>query len=173
MGLEFDTEKGDDLETIRQRLTEAAVWFEIAEQRPKSGFPRSVELHPSHFYYSRKSLVRDVAYLRSRALKEYTLTASGRAEGRLLCYAPDETVDDGASEAVTNGFVDIRDEPPWDLWLGYVVETGDRAREYLVCWIPPVFVETVELGIEVNPVACIECLPELEQELGLGLKPDA
>jgi hypothetical protein len=90
-----------------------------------------------------------------------------------LRYAPDETVDDGASEQVTNGFFDIQDEPPWDLWLGYVVETSGRPQEYLVCWIPPTFIQTVQDGIDVNPVACIDWLPELEQELGLGPSPSA
>jgi hypothetical protein len=45
------------------------------------------------------------------------------------------------------------------------------ALGYLVCWIPPTFVETVQDGIDVNPVDCIGWLPELEQALGLGPSP--
>jgi hypothetical protein len=48
MGLDFDTEKGDDLETLRERLAEAAAWFEVASQLPESGFPRTADLHPPH-----------------------------------------------------------------------------------------------------------------------------
>jgi hypothetical protein len=65
MAIEFDTEKGDNLEMLRERLSGAAAWFEIATRLHDSGFPRSHDLHPSHFYYNRKSLVRDVAYLES------------------------------------------------------------------------------------------------------------
>ena len=42
-------------------------------------------------------------------------------------------------------------------------------REYLVSWIPPVLVHTVENGIDVKPVECIFWLPELEQALDLTL----
>ena len=61
----------------------------------------------------------------------------------------------------------MEDEPPWDLWLGWMVEKS--GREYLVSWIPPVLVQTVENGIDVNPVECIFWLPELEQALDLTL----
>jgi hypothetical protein len=88
-----------------------------------------------------------------------------------LRYAPDETVSDGASEEVTHGFFNIEEEPPWDLWLGWVVEKSGWPWGYLVCWIPPTFVETVQDGIDVNPVDCIGWLPELEQALGLGPSP--
>ncbi len=63
------------------------------------------------------------------------------------------------------GFFDVVDEPPWDLWLGYLVEASGRS--YLVSWIPPAFVDTAEDGINVNPVACVFWLDELEQTLGL------
>jgi hypothetical protein len=80
---------------------------------------------------------------------------------------------DGASESVTNGFFNIEDEPPWDLWLGWIVEKSDRPREYLVCWIPPSLMPTAQDGVDVNPVACIDWLEELEQTLGLGPTRDA
>jgi len=76
-------------------------------------------------------------------------------------------VHDGASESVTSGFFNIEDEPPWDLWLGWVADTSARGREYLVCWIPPALVQTAQDGIDVNPVACIDWLEDLEQALGL------
>jgi hypothetical protein len=93
---------------------------------------------------------------------------TGRIEGRLLSFAPDETLSDGAAEAVSQGFFNVENEPPWDLWLGYVVELGERRWGYVVCWIPPTFVQAAADGIDVNPEVCIDWLPELEQELGLG-----
>ena len=167
MTLDFDTEKGDDLETLKQRLLEAAAWFEHCQRQPASSFPRSEVIHPSHLETDRKGVVWWVA--RGRELKAARELSTGPVEGRLLGWSPDETVLDGASEGATDGFFNVEDEPPWDLWLGYVVETG--GREYLVCWIPSSLVETAQIGIDVNPVACVDWLPELERELGLQSNP--
>jgi hypothetical protein len=186
MALEFDTEKGDDIETLRERLAEAAAWFHAATGLADSEFPRSNALHPRHFQANRKSLVWWVAADRELALKTQVPVTAERIEGRVLLYAPDETVVDGASEAASDGFFNWEDEPPWDLWLGWVVQlryfapppdstqTGPqnrRAREYLVCWIPRSLVETADKGVEVNPVACIEWHEELEVALGLRSDP--
>jgi hypothetical protein len=171
MGLEFDTEKSDDLETLRQRLAEAAAWFEVASRIPDSGFPRSDDFHPRHLEDDRKRAVRWVANDRRRALPRSGERMSDRIEGRLLSFAPDETLSDGAAESVSQGFFNVENEPPWDLWLGWVVEKSDRPREYLVCWVPSNFVQAAADGIEVNPEVCIDWLPELEQ--ALGLEPSA
>lgn len=173
MALEFDTKKGDDLETIRERLAGAVAWFRIVNTTPGSGFPRSSALAPSALLSSRKWVVESVTEQRSDALKESHQTQDDGIGGRLLGYEPDGTVFDGASQSVTGGFFNVYDEPPWDLWIGYLVEIGDRAREYLVCWIPPTFINTAEDGIAVNPVACIDWLPEVERELGLDVNPSA
>jgi hypothetical protein len=154
MSPEFDTEKGDDLETIRQRLTEAATWLGIAGKLTDSEFPRTTDLHPRHLEPNRKEEVASVAMKRNWGIRDNRAAPPSRIEGRLLGYSPDETVWDGASEGATAGFFDVEDAPPWDFWLAYVVESGDQSRDYLVCWIPPAFVETAEIGIDVNPVGC-------------------
>jgi hypothetical protein len=172
VGLEFDTKQGDDLDTIRRRLAEAVAWFHVASETTDSSFPRSHTLHPSHFAADPKWVVRDVADRRGWFAKDHVTTGS-RVEGRLLSFAPDETLSDGAAETVSKGFFDVDNEPPWDLWLGYVVEKSSRPREYVVCWVPPAFLQAAEDGIEVNPEVCIDWLPELERELGLGPNPSA
>lgn len=168
MSLEFDTEKGDTLDMLRQRLAEAATWFEISSHLPESGFPRSADLHPRHLEPNRKETVGSVAMQRNWGIRDNRAMPPHRIEGRLLGYPPDDTLWDGASEGATGGFFDVEDAPPWDLWLGYVVEAGGRGRDYLVCWIPPALVQTADDGIIVNPVDCLFWLPELERELGLG-----
>jgi hypothetical protein len=184
MGLQFDTEKGDDLETIRKRLAEAAAWFDVASRLPDSGFPRSAECHPRHFEDNRKRTVLSVASDRRWALKQSGDAFNRPIEGRLLLYAPDENLSDGAAESASQGFFTMENEPPWDLWLGWVVDLSyfastteismrTRAREYLVFWIPPAFVQAADDGIDVNPEACIEWLPELEHALGLRSGPPA
>ena len=168
MALEFDTQKGDDLGTIRQRLAKTVAWFRIASTTPDSGFPRSSALAPSALLSSRKWVVESVTEQRSEAMKGSEKTQDNGIGGRLLGYEPDGTVFDGASQSVTSGFFNVYDEQPWDFWLGYLVDTSHRGLEYLVCWIPPTFVQTAQDGIDVNPVACVDWLDELEQVLGLG-----
>jgi hypothetical protein len=164
---DFDAEKGDDIETIRKRLGEAMAWFEHAANSSDDGFPRSANLHPSHLETNRKTVVRWVAERRTYGVK--APMPRGVINGRLLGYGPDETVLDGASEGATHGFFNWEDEPPWDLWLGWMVETS--GGQYLVSWIPPSLLKTAQEGIDANPVDCIHWLPELEE--ALGLEPQA
>lgn len=70
------------------------------------------------------------------------------AGGRMLVYAPDENVSDGASEVHSSGFFDVEDAPPWDLWVAY----ADGA---LFAWVPPALLALAQRGIEVNAVECI------------------
>src|ERR1700730_5217176 len=112
MAIVFDTKNGDDLETIKRRLTEATAWFESLGQRPDSGFPRSALFSPSHLQTNRPLVVQGVADERNWWLKKNSPAIVGRLDGRLLGYAPDEMVWDGASEAATGGFFDGEDEPP-------------------------------------------------------------
>lgn len=68
--------------------------------------------------------------------------------GRLLVYAPLETVDDGASEAGSMGFFDMEDAPPWDTWFLY-------AGDSIFCYVPEFAIQRAQDGIDANPVGCI------------------
>jgi hypothetical protein len=68
--------------------------------------------------------------------------------GRLLLYIPEENLACGAAEFSSNGFFDVNNVPPWDLWVAFSERT-------LVSWIPPQVIETAQLGIDANPEACI------------------
>jgi hypothetical protein len=70
------------------------------------------------------------------------------SQGRLLLYFPMETVTDGAAEAVSHGFFDGEDAPPWDTWFWY-------SNGAILCWIPESKAATVQAGIDANPVDCI------------------
>ena len=39
------------------------------------------------------------------------------AGGRLLLYAPDENLCDGAAQSSSKGFFDVDNIPPWDTWI--------------------------------------------------------
>jgi hypothetical protein len=68
--------------------------------------------------------------------------------GRLLLYTPSENLACGAAEASSNGFFDVNNVPPWDIW----VEFSERT---LVSWVPPALIDVAQMGIYVNPEECI------------------
>ncbi len=74
-------------------------------------------------------------------------------EGRLLLYAPDENLCDGAAEYSSLGFFDVNNIPPWDTWICFF-------QQYLVSWVPPQLLELAGIGIDVNPELCILWAPE-------------
>lgn len=83
------------------------------------------------------------------------LTAGTSAEtrdtnvgGRLLLYTPSENLACGAAEASSNGFFDVNNVPPWDIWV-------DFSEDTLVSWVPPALLDVAQMGIYVNPEACI------------------
>jgi hypothetical protein len=83
------------------------------------------------------------------------LTAETSAEmpktdvgGKLLLYTPSENLACGAAEASSNGFFDSNNVPPWDIWV-------DFSQDTLVSWVPPALLDVAQMGIYVNPEACV------------------
>src|SRR6185437_8527110 len=68
--------------------------------------------------------------------------------GRLLLYVPSENLACGAAEASSNGFFDVNNVPPWDIWVQFSDGT-------LVSWVPPALIDVAQMGIDVNPEECI------------------
>jgi hypothetical protein len=156
--------------SLRLILLEAVLW---ASGRADAVSPvqslRSAALAPYAFSRSRFETVYGVVL--SRHLK---LEAEGRVRrmggptddvveaaslgigdlglllhaGRLLVWERDTTIDDGAGEAETKGYLDESDMPPWDTWLAYV-DPGPHAG-YLVSWVPAPFIEPVAQAVHVN-----------------------
>lgn len=88
--------------------------------------------------------------------------------GRLMVYFPDADLCDGSAEIETEGWFDVFNCPPWDTWVGFFRDAGpstDSTSNYLVAWVPPVFVDLVAHGIEVNPEQCIRWLDDTECSL--------
>jgi len=63
-------------------------------------------------------------------------------------YTPSENLACGAAEASSNGFFDVNNVPPWDIWV-------DFSERTLVSWVPPGLLDVAQMGIYVNPEACI------------------
>lgn len=68
--------------------------------------------------------------------------------GRLLLYTPSENLACGAAEVSSNGFFDVNNVPPWDIWVSFSERT-------LVSWVPPALIDVAQMGIDVNPEECI------------------
>jgi hypothetical protein len=74
------------------------------------------------------------------------------AKGRILISEIDMTFVDGASEALSEGLIDINDCPPIDTWF-YI--TDFEHGRLLYAWIPEHLIELVDKAIEVNFIDCI------------------
>lgn len=158
----------DSREVLLVRLSETIEW---CSSRTDVSAPatclRSLELSPNPLAGSPAEVVLSVACHRQVALRWPRLPPpADLAGGRLLAFAPSDSLSDGCAEQETGGFLNTENAPPWDTWIGVIREiTG---REYLLSWIPPAFVELVSLGIEVNPEECIWWIDADLQLLGTG-----
>ena len=73
--------------------------------------------------------------------------------GRLLLYAPDENLFDGAAQVQSKGFFTVDNIPPWDTWVCFF-------EQYLVSWVPPALLELADAGVDLNPEQCSLWAPD-------------
>jgi hypothetical protein len=75
-------------------------------------------------------------------------TADARARGphlgRLVVFAPLETLEDGAAKVASGGLFDEKNVPAHDTWL---VSTHDL----IICWFPWMMLTRVGFGLRANP----------------------
>jgi hypothetical protein len=69
-------------------------------------------------------------------------------DGRLLAYAPDESLADGAANFATYGFFDDDNVPPWDTWVVFL-------GGILISWVPGSLVKLVQQGLDAHAEGCI------------------
>lgn len=106
-------------------------------------------------------LVDRIASERQRQAQHLPVPEPGdRRGGRLLAYAPDYSLFDGAAAAESHLFLDDDNAPPPATWVCHVEETATPTQykpftNYLLAWIPQPFVALVDGGIAVNPEECI------------------
>jgi len=153
-GFKRKAERGDNLQTVLFRITEAIAWCapRVDISKPKDCF-RSLDLVYDPFCYDslregRKEVVASVAGKRYLALgRPQEEPARNLAGGRLLIYEPDVNLFTGLEEDETNGYVDYDNVPPWDTWVAYIYEPK---RDYLLSWVPPEFVTLMTSGINAS-----------------------
>lgn len=114
----------------------------------------------------RQAIVDEVARKRRALLSVSYLDHPQRAavlgRGRLLTYEPEQNMYDGAAENASEGFFEVDNVPPWDLWLMYVVEDWQQPTTYLLAWVPPECLKLASTGIEVNPEQCIRWAEDVD-----------
>lgn len=73
------------------------------------------------------------------------------SNGKLFVLFPFASTSDGTLQIDTNGLFDIDNFPPYDLWVYYLTgKIGDSTVEEvtdIIAWIPPEFVDIVDMGI--------------------------
>lgn len=147
----------------RRKITDTKSWKsamalfkEIRDSLgPMDRKMRSPELKPSFGF---DELGNDTLWAQAVAevvARRSRLTAGTSAEkgdmsvgGRLLLYSPNENLACGAAEASSNGFFDVNNVPPWDIWV-------DFSEGTLVSWVPPALIDVAQMGIDANPEECI------------------
>jgi len=161
---------------LRLRLLDAVIWSaDRADPSNPRTCLRTEAFRPYIFNDSRHATVRDVTSARHDELVEgrkiprvalntnrdddsaafaevWKLMPAALGSGRLLVWERDLTIDDGLGESLTKGYLDTSDMPPWDTWVTYV-SSGDDATArtgYLVSWVPPVFVPSVDDAVANN-----------------------
>ena len=170
LGLSTPDLQRDPSPAVLRSISEAATW---CSHRRVSGNPfRSPELDPfailnipdfSHdsetieewIRKKRDSYRQAISWInqtRSELLKNAGIAISDASDAfsksKLLLYESLETVSDGAAQAVSLGFYDVGDAPPWDTWFLYADNT-------VYCCVPESAIPSAQAGIDANPVDCI------------------
>jgi len=142
---------------LKQRATRLWAIAKVHEMVPLSKQLRTPILCPDPFVSEqsvaeRERIVGTLAEKRADQLRldhRYPLAlVDDLAGGRLLQYAPDENLCDGAAQYSSKGFFDVDNIPPWDTWICFI-------EPYLISWVPPRLLELANIGIDVNPEQCI------------------
>lgn len=157
--------KNDLSPAVLQAISEAAAWcshraFHSSELDPVAileipDFSHSSESIETYIERKRDCYRRATSWInqtRSQILKEGSIEtldiASALSMSKLLIYEPLETVSDGAAEAASGGFYDVKDAPPWDTWFLY-------SNGAVFCCVPDSAISRAQDGIDANPVDCI------------------
>jgi hypothetical protein len=116
------------VEVFRQRLSEAMRW---CTQRPRESAIaeqfRSPELQPAlradgdleqwKTAEQRNEVVETVIRKRAQLLASETSVMDMVSTGRIVAYAPDESLHDGAACLASQGYFDDANVPGWDAWI--------------------------------------------------------
>lgn len=96
-----------------------------------------------------------VAALNQRSGSSAVSWQEMRAKGKIVAHEINATVTDGASEANSQGYVDVYDLPPVDTWI-YLTAGISGSNPVLYCWVPAPFVAAMQGAIDVSCIGNYE-----------------
>ncbi len=152
---------------LRSRIHQADAWYRHGLSASTDPVAlRSIDLKPPEDLHHRSSLPKRSSVVESLCRRRVDLLSlagqscpqpSRLPPGKLLLYDPDSNLCCGGAENASEGFFDVDNIAPWDLWIAYVIEQEPKEAfdAYLVSWIPGALVQIAEMGIQANPEGCI------------------
>jgi uncharacterized protein (TIGR02996 family) len=176
---------GQAVALFRRRLAETVAWCNRAEvvmrtpelSPPPIGLEELQAPDRGRTTAERQALVNRLANRRAALLADRGVepgVGDRRAGGRLLVFYPDSTLSDDAARQVSVGFFDEDNVPAWNTWVWLSDDSdADEAlsyRSYLVCWVPPRWVDRADAGIQVNPEQCLRWAADVDIELTRQLR---
>jgi hypothetical protein len=176
----------------RPPYAEIEASYRLRSRLPGAYFTRGEDLWERPVA-ERQGLVAQVAAARAEALRRQggypSEPAFDLGQGRLVLFAPDETLSDGAADFGTHGFFDVENIPAWDTWLWYAEDAERTAAyhrwlaegrprtsgppgfaSYLVSWVPSHLIGLVDYGLQVNPEGCLAWANDVDTALTRELR---
>jgi hypothetical protein len=94
-------------------------------------------------------IVEDVVRRRGALVRD-TPIETDRGGRLLLSWGCNYSLGSGEAAALSRGFFDEYDVPPWDFWLAYETPTGKQPYpgQALVAWVPTALIEVADAGIK-------------------------
>ena len=89
------------------------------------------------------------------------LSRSPRNSGQVLLWAPEWDEFDGNLELQSQGFFDVNDSPPWDMWIGWITHPHDPSEWFGVSWIPDRYIELIDKARELETAEVVKWAWEL------------
>jgi hypothetical protein len=168
-----------DLANFKIRLVETMTWCaqRLVIDDPVNSL-RSASLRPPGLRLSDRikvkfpKIVNTICEERAEAVASWLRNspeAFRTLEGGrlLLCTSVTESIPDGAVSAMSKGFYDEDDLPPWDTWICYA---DDLNPEYLISWVPPEWIEIARHGVESHFLDCMKWADMTDIELMIKVR---
>lgn len=172
----------NNIEIFKSRLAETITWCTTGNSLndPALSLRSSILRPPSlrlsnRFKIELQNVVNALAEERAQCMRSWNYKeinpAQDLAGGQLLlCTSATESIPDGGVSSSSRGFYDEDDLPPWDTWICYLIMNSDDValpgwqyqKEYLVSWVPEVWVDLAKIGVEEHFLDCMSWASQVE-----------
>lgn len=170
------------VEQLMGRLREIRGWCATRRSTgPVADRLRSAELAPDLEEESALPALEEALDLLTMRRRSALAAAQDRERGeveggRLLVCELDMSIGSGEAEAASEGFFDVDDRPPWDLWLACFGKTRPAQPEEpiacLIAWVPDSLRARAEAGVRSSSSRCLLWVDEVGGALADQLAPE-